>query len=159
MLATMPQLTDLPPELITIILQYIVSDIPSYWGKFTKINNLLRASTHCLEIARTICYDLRDNTAPHGSIVERSMRWDWKVATAFIVVDAEVKKKRRLKNVVRCTTEEGDEEASLPLCVRLDLPVPRKGSLGTVGGRATRSVDIWGTKIGDGLEWRKADAN
>jgi len=69
-----------------MILEYIVSDIPGYWGTFTEVNNLLRASTRCLEIARTVCYDMRDNTAPHGSLVERSMRWDWKVATAFIMV-------------------------------------------------------------------------
>lgn len=146
MVAAMPQLTDLPPELIMMILEYIVSDIPGYWGTFTEINNLLRASVYCLAIARTVCNGIRHNSTKCGSLMARSEGWDWKVATAFIIVDAEVNKKGRLKNAFGCTTEKGDKEPSLPLCLRLDLPMPQKGSPGTVGGRSTRSVNIWRTK-------------
>lgn len=107
----MAKFTDLPPEMISTILEYLASDIPGYWGNFTDINNLLRASGYCLKIAGTVYQSMLDKAGESEDFTTRSTRWDWKVTTSFMTVDAEFKKKVDSKSAASVARRERGKQS------------------------------------------------
>ncbi|KAK5944902.1 hypothetical protein PMZ80_002104 [Knufia obscura] len=120
----MSNLADLPPEVMTMVLEHLVSDIPGYWGTFTDINNFLRASRYSLQVARIVYFGMCNGTDDSDDFAERSKGWKWKVATSFVMVDAEMKRrseKRDTDNEQRQPTKPHIEAAYF----KLDACTPR----------------------------------